>query len=166
MRSTAFALLLVCGAATTPMAVAEEIRASNSALVRAGGMTIQEVAAVFEDQSFKTEISSASELTAEAWGFEFEVAGYHCNNNSRCTEFLLVAGFDLPNGFPIEKINEWNQTEPAGRAFLDEDRDPFLDHTISVSGPADTGALYEGLILWLNALQEFDKFLDQHITQA
>ena len=162
MRSIVFASILVLSAGTGQLATAQELRTSNNSLISSGGMTIQAVAAIFEGQSFTAEISSESELNAKAWGYAFDVSGYHCNSANRCTEFLLITGFDLPNGFPIEKINEWNLTEPAGRAFLDEDRDPFLDHTISVSGPVDSGAFVEGLILWLNALQDFEELLDRH----
>ncbi len=95
------------------------------------------------------------------WGYEFAVNGANCSGGNCCTEFLLTIGFDLPNGYPLERINLWNARELAGRAYLDEDGDPFLDHVISVHSASDTGAFYEGLLLWLNALEDFDDFLDE-----
>jgi len=66
----------------------------------------------------------------------------------------------LANGFPIERINKWNAEELAGRAFLDEENDPFLDHVVSVSGPADENAFREGLFLWAGALDAYLKFIE------
>ena len=130
-----------------------------------GGMTSKEVAAILENESMTVAIEGEGTLSASAWGFTFEIYGYHCEGE-RCTEYLFVTGFDLPNGFPLERINDWNAGEPAGRAFLDDDGDPFLDHSISVSGPGDAGAFREGLFLWLNALDSFSDFIDQQAASA
>ncbi len=166
MRSIIIASLVVWAGGMSQAATAQDLSTSNNSLIRSGGMTIQEVAAIFDAQGYDAEVSSETELSANARAYEFNVLGYNCNGVNRCTEFLLITGYDLPNGFPLEKINDWNVSQPAGRAFLDEDGDPFLDHTISVSGPADTGAFIEGLILWLSALHDYNEFLDQHIAQA
>ncbi len=135
---------------------------SNTTFIISGGMTIQEVAALMQRKSMQATATDGGGLVAQGWGYEFDVTGYNCNGANRCTEFLFSFGFDLPNGFPLDKINQWNASQPAGRAFLDEDDDPFLDHTISVSGPEDEGAFYEGLLLWLNALEDFDEFLNKN----
>ena len=152
--------------AAGPLAYGRSSDASNNTFITSGGMTIQEVAVLMQKKSMPATVSDDGMLTGKGWGYEFDVVGYNCNDASRCTEFLFSAGFDLPNGFPLDKINQWNATEPAGRAFLDGDGDPFLDHTISVSGPADEGAFYEGLLLWVNALSDYDEFLDQNLLRG
>ena len=149
------AAILAAAAAVLPV----EALAQNS-LAR-GGMTIAEVAAIFEAHSFSATIKGEYEIAAEAWGYEFVVDGANCSGTERCTEFLFTVGFDLPDGFPLEQINVWNARELAGRAYLDEDGDPFLDHIVSVQSGRDTGAFYEGLILWLNALEDFDAFISE-----
>ncbi|WDI33075.1 YbjN domain-containing protein [Hyphococcus flavus] len=128
-----------------------------------GGMTIQEVARILEKEGLPVSDMSGSGadwLRSEIDGTEFDVETYNCNAKSRCTEFLFIAGFDMPNGFPIELINKWNAEELAGRAFLDERRDPFLDHVVSVSAPNDDAVFLEGFYLWAAALREFVEFIE------
>ena len=135
--------------------------AQNS--LASGGMTIDEVAAVLADEGLSAEIKEGAEagkIYSEVNGGNFEVMSANCGAGGRCTEFLFIAGFDLPDGFPLEKINQWNADQIAGRAFLDEENDPFLDHVISVSGAGDEGALREGLYLWAAALEEFMEYID------
>ena len=164
MKSIIVSICVMWTAALGPSALAEDLATANNSLISAGGMTLQEVAAILESQGHKAEITSATDIDVEALGFAFEVVSYNCNNSNRCTEFLFIVGYDLPDGFPIEKINEWNATQLGGRAFLDADRDPFLDHPVSVSSPADKNAFIEATSLWLGALQDFDKFLDDHLA--
>jgi putative sensory transduction regulator len=146
-------------------AAAQSLGGGNNALVT-GGMTVEEVIEVFGQEGMTAKKVDETEIAAKGWGYAFDVMGYHCNSQNRCTEFLLLVGFDLPNGFPLKKINEWNESQPAGRAYLDDENDPFLDHSISISSPRDAGAFREGLLLWLNALEDFEKFIAEQTTTS
>jgi len=166
MKTIGFIVCAFAMISSAASVAAQDIDTSNNNLIVSGGMTVQEVAAIFEQESMRATIKNDTELTGNAWDYEFDVLGYHCNAASRCTEFLFLTGFDLPNGFPIEKVNEWNFSMPAGRAFLDAEGDPYLDHSVSVSGPHDKGAFREGLLLWLNALEDYEEFLNDQTASA
>ena len=128
-----------------------------------GGMTIEEVAAILESEGLDANLRDGGEagrIESDVSGGLFEILSVNCNTEGRCTEFLFIAGFDLANGFELEKINEWNAESLGGRAFLDDENDPFLDHVISVSGPGDSGAFREGLYLWAAAMEEFLDFIE------
>lgn len=142
-------------AGATP-AFAQSFSGSNP-LLAPGGMTIEEAGAVFKRNDLPFEITGPVNARSEG----FDLNGYNCNAAQRCTEFLFSAGVDLPDGFPLERINEWNADELIGRAYLDEEKDPWLDHLVSVSGPQDDGAFEEGLIAWLAGLSKFLDFLDK-----
>lgn len=122
------------------------------------GMTIEEAAAVFADQSFPATVIDAYTLTAEAGNHSFDVEGLNCGE-TRCTEFVFSTVFDAGGGVSLERINQWNYREPAGRAFLGADGAPMLDHVISVSGPDDADVFYGGVLLWLEALEAFGEYL-------
>jgi hypothetical protein len=135
----------------------------------ASGMTIEEVAAVLAGEGLAARVADGGEagkIYSAAGGGRFEVLSANCGAGGRCTEFLFIAGFDLEDGFPLEKINQWNAEQLGGRAFLDEENDPFLDHVVSVSGAQDKGALREGLYLWAGALETFMDYIDYASARA
>lgn len=134
-----------------------------------GGVTIEEAAAVLAAEGLSVKIAEGGEagkIFSDVNGGNFEVLSANCGAGGRCTEFLFIAGFDLPDGFPLERINAWNADQLAGRAFLDEENDPFLDHVASVSGPSDAGALREALYLWAAALEAFMDYIDLPAADA
>jgi len=136
-------------------------RAQNS--LAEGGMTVAEVASLLESEGLSAGVMSGGEagkIQSELSGVAFEIFSVNCNSSGRCTEFLFIVGFDLPNGFSMERINDWNAQKLAGRAYLDDENDPFLDHVISVSSPGDSGAFREGLYLWAAALDGFIDYIE------
>lgn len=154
-------IALAAGAVWATAAFTGEAAAQNS--LATGGMTIEEVSAILVSEGLDADVTSGGEagkILSNVGGGNFEVLSANCNSARRCTEFLFIAGFDLPDGFPIERINEWNAEQLAGRAFLDEENDPFLDHVVSVSGPGDYGAMREGLYLWAASLEAFLEFIN------
>ncbi len=125
------------------------------------GWTIEQALAEIEAYGLSGQVTDSSESTAaiEFEGATFAVDGYHCNSNKQCTEFLFYIGFDLPNGLSLDKVNEWNSTAIVGRAYLDDEQDPWLDHIISVNDSNDDSAFREGLELWIAGLNNFNEFI-------
>lgn len=154
------------GLAAAAVVVLGPASAQNSLAL---GMTIEEVAAVLAGEGLAARIADGGEagkIYSDVGGGRFEVLSANCGAGGRCTEFLFIAGFDLEDGFPLEKINQWNAEQLGGRAFLDEEDDPFLDHVVSVSGAQDAGALREGLYLWAGALEAFVDYIEFDLARA
>ncbi len=135
---------------------------SNSQLL-ANGWTIQEALVVFKEFELPGEVLDPEKSTAKIKGGNrtFFLDGYNCDKNRRCTEFLFSVGFDLPEGMSLEKVNEWNSRQLAGRAYLDDENDPWLDHVVSILDKNDDSALEEGIALWIGALDKFEAFIFQ-----
>lgn len=135
---------------------------SNPQLL-ANGWTIQEALMVFKEFELSGEVTDPAKSTAKVKRGKriFYFDGYNCDKNRRCTEFLFSIGFDLPEGMSLEKINEWNSRELAGRAYLDDENDPWLDHVVSILDRNDDSALEEGIALWIGALDKFENFIFQ-----
>ncbi|MEO1135858.1 MAG: YbjN domain-containing protein [Pseudomonadota bacterium] len=153
---------LAAGAAMALTALGGAAWAQNS--FGTGGMTVREVSAILVSEGLAAKVApgdEAGKIFSQLDGVAFEVLSANCSGGGRCTEFLFIAGFDLPDGFPIGRINEWNAEQLAGRAFLDHEDDPFIDHVVSVSGPGDYGAMREGLSLWRASLEAFVEFIDK-----
>lgn len=147
--------LAVCLTASAPVLAQNRMTISS-------GMTIEEAAEAMRLEGAAAETSPSGDggkISSSLSGVNFDVFAMNCNELSRCTEFLFIAGFDLPDGIAVERMNEWNARKLGGRAFIDQYGDPFLDHVVSVSGPGDVGAFREALYLWAASLDAFVEFI-------
>jgi len=93
-------------------------------------------------------------------GSDYSIWFYGCSENQDCDSLNLSSGWDLSNGTSFEVVNSWNRTKLIGRAYLDNESDPFLDYFIQAEGglPYD---LFEDVIQgWGTAVSEFKKAID------
>ena len=151
----AFAAVWLWGAS----AAAQDMN-NFSSLIRSAGVTPAEVATLLTEEGAQVSIQSGEQpvIAADLGGLAFQTLFFNCEGG-RCTELLFIAGFDLPDGVTLERINDWNREEFVGRAFIDDESDPFLDHPVTVDGGLGMAAVRENLALWVAALVSFAKFL-------
>lgn len=130
-----------------------------------GGVTSGEVAAALRSKGFDVEITkdrdgdplikSTYEKTA------FQVVFYGCNTAKRCSSIQFSAGWDMPRGFPLARVNTWNHTKRFGRASLDDENDPFIRLDVDLEAGATTAALGNWVDIWEAVLVGFDKYLGE-----
>ncbi len=137
---------------------------SSAAAAQSGGMTLPEVAAALSEADMPTS-EDGGVLRGEIDGIGFTLEGYNCEA-SRCTEFLFSSGFSLGAPFPVEKVNQWNWERYAGRASLDAQGDPYVDHIFSVSGPGDKAVVGEAAGLWEAIVLDFADFIELPVAGA
>lgn len=90
------------------------------------------------------------------WGFVALLE--ECSGKeAECGRVSFVVGMDLPGGTTLEKINQWNQTYVT-QAYLDADKDPFIEWTILFEGGITDEAIAGGLDLWKSAIEEATSF--------
>ncbi|SMB83114.1 YbjN domain-containing protein [Deinococcus hopiensis] len=77
--------------------------------------------------------------------------------SGRCSTLTLSSGFDLDASPPLEKINAWNRGHSFAYAYLDEERDPFLQSDLDLDGGVTTAALEAWVKLYRQGLTEFVK---------
>jgi len=88
-------------------------------------------------------------------GLDTYIHFYGCRDGSDCRQILFSAGFDLPRGAKPDTVNAWNRDKLVGRAYLDDERDPFIDHLVLLEGgvsPANLRAQFEA---WGTAVAQF-----------
>ena len=136
------------------------VQAQNSV---SSGASLETILGFIEEHGYAGEIINADDHAANVAIGEnfFGVDGYNCSGDV-CTEYLFSIGYDLENGFPLDKLNDWNSTRLGGRAWLDAENDPWVDHVISISGAEDQGAFDEGFLLWLDVIASFEQFLSEN----
>ncbi len=126
------------------------------------GMTVLEVFDMLTREGIsanRAQGGEAGKIIANIAGAEFEIVTYNCDALGRCRDFLFTTGFDLPAGFPLDLIKDWNALKLAGRAYLDADNDPFLDHLVSMKRSDDIAAFRDGLYLWVSMLDVYVDFI-------
>jgi len=81
-------------------------------------------------------------IESAAEGVEFNILFYGCEDNADCTVIQFRAGFDLEEGTTLAAVNDWNAARIFGKAFLDEENDPFVEMALEMgrSMPFETFA--------------------------
>jgi hypothetical protein len=89
-------------------------------------------------------------------GLNFSVYFDSCNSKNRdCTVLYFNSGFDLANGVDPALLNDWNYNKLVGRAYMDEERDPFLDYVIIGEGGLRPENFRAILDRWAGALDDY-----------
>lgn len=99
-------------------------------------------------------------IEAEGDNGPYRIWFYGCTANTRCTSVNFSAGFDLPTGASLDVMNEWNASKLVGRAFLDDENDPFVDHYVVLGGGVSLLNFATFVREWDRALGEFRDVID------
>ena len=129
-----------------------------------GGVTGKEVAAALLSKGFQAELTTDKEgdplIRSSSGGTRFGVYFYECHGKPRCTSIQFSAFIKAKQVTP-EKIVEWNRKNRFGRAYLDDDSDPWVEMDVDVEHGATTEALTNDLDRWVSVLGTFGKFLEK-----
>ena len=124
----------------------------------------QSVADAIQDQGYKAEIDTDSYgdpmVRSAAEGVNFTLTFYGCENGSACTDIMFTVAFDKTNGMKMEPMNSWNLEKALGRAFLDDEMDPVLQHyMLSVDGMSRS-TFDDNFSRWVGVMDEFTDYID------
>lgn len=155
MRMTALVFAAAAAMAAAPAAVAGPLPD--------GGVTAKEVAAALSAKGYKAEISTGSDgdpiVTSGADGSTFRVFFYTCRETPRCASVQFTAAFDLDEGLTYAKINEWNRNKRFGRAYLDDEMDPFVEMDVDFEHGATSEAVENVIDTWASVLPAYKDFV-------
>lgn len=94
-------------------------------------------------------------ITSEVAGVPYDIFFYGCTDAANCQSLLFSAGFDLANGIPVSRINDWNREGLVGAAFVDEENDPFLQLFVTTHGGLSRENFADVVEWWGVAVDEF-----------
>ncbi len=93
-------------------------------------------------------------------GTNFSIYFYGCNAfHTGCDSLNFSTGFNMENGIPLATLNEWNRRQVVGRAFADEDQDPYLDQYVYAKGGLSIEVFKGILEEWEDALGHFESHI-------
>lgn len=95
-------------------------------------------------------------INFNAYGAASSIYFYDCHDGmGDCDSIRFVHGLDLPNGTSPAAINRWNAGEPWGRAYLDDNDDPWLDLSLWVGSEMPVWVFRPTLAAWTDAASKF-----------
>jgi len=65
----------------------------------------------------------------------------------------------MSGGGDLEAINDWNRRKIVGRAYLDSDNDPMIDHVVVMDEGITEAAFGEIVRRWGLAVADFKKVI-------
>lgn len=120
---------------------------------------VDAVAKAMADAGFETERTTTSDgtpkLDGRIDGWMYSVYFYGCQNDS-CDAIQFAAGFDEDQPMQYDIINEWNMGNRFGRAYLDDEGDPWVEYDINMEGDGVSLTNFnESLAYWDTVLKAF-----------
>ena len=121
-----------------------------------GGITPDEVAAVLKARGlpakFGKDRQGDPKIESKIGSDHFFVYFYTCKGE-RCAAIQFSKGYDLDGGIDLEKLNDWNRDHRFGRAFRDNENDPWVQMDVDLERGSTTESVANNLETWL-AVQE------------
>lgn len=118
------------------------------------------IAAAMQTAGWETRIETTQGgkpvIRSSTGGLNFSIYFDACNAKNRdCAVMYFNAGFDLGSGVDPALLNDWNYNKLVGRAYMDEDRDPYIDYVIVGDGGLRPENFRAILDRWAGALDQF-----------
>lgn len=136
---------------------------SGKGISQAGSATltgnVEQVAQAMADAGYETERTEAGDGTPKLDGlidgWMYSVYFYGCQGDD-CDAIQFAAGFDEDQPMQYDPINEWNMANRFGRAYLDDEGDPWVEMDINMEGEGVTISNFnESLAYWDTVLNAF-----------
>ncbi|MER5170962.1 YbjN domain-containing protein [Thioclava sp. GXIMD2076] len=156
MKQLLVSLAMLAGLAaplTASPALANTVTATPAAILaamRADGLQAQQ----------ETDDYGAPMLVSQLNGTHFSVYFYGCKSGAQCQNIQFSTGYDLDRPLDARRINDWNRDNRFGRAYLDDDGDPFIEMDINMAGNGVTQQNFStSLGLWQTVTRDFEHFI-------
>ncbi len=137
--------------------------AAQAAPVQAQGITGPELVAILQDAGYRAQLEADGEgdplVRTGMGGVNVAILFYDCDPAHRCNSLQFSAGFDLPEGTTDAVINGFNRDYRYARAFLDEERDPFLHFDFEVVHTAQADYVRSQIDSFEQLLPEFQRLI-------
>ena len=104
-------------------------------------------------------------IRSSSGGVDFRVYFYECKNNKRCKSLHFSVGYDLAAGSSLDAMQEWNADKRFASAYLDDERDPFLQMDVNTDGGITQTNFENSFQLWQSLKGEFEQFIGWNAKQ-
>jgi hypothetical protein len=95
-------------------------------------------------------------ISSRANGTKFAIYFYGCTEGGACKSLLFKVGYDLDAGTSLDVVNDWNAKTLFGRAYLDDEADPWLEMAVNMDGGVRRGNFEDTFDWWEVILNQFE----------
>lgn len=95
-------------------------------------------------------------------GTDFSLQFFGCteDNNDQCKLLLFKVGYDLSEGMNLKAVNSWNQEALFGRAYLDDEDDPWFELEVNMYGGVSRQNFEFTFNRWEVTVASFEEHID------
>lgn len=95
-------------------------------------------------------------------GTDYVLQFFGCteDNNDQCRLLLFKVGYDLSEGMSLEAVNSWNEKALIGRAYLDDEGDPWFELEVNMYGGVSRQNFEVTFDLWEDGVGDFEEYID------
>lgn len=92
-------------------------------------------------------------------GFDTYIDFYNCAEDmTNCDTLLFSATDDLASGTTPDKANQWNTDKIVGRVWLDDNKDPTIDLSLSTFSGVSADVFDRTIKMWADYLDSFRSY--------
>ena len=106
--------------------------------------------------------SGRTSISVQISGLKSYIDFYDCADDlTDCYTLLFNVSLDLKKGTTLDQANEWNSKQITGRVWLDDNKDPTLDYSVSTFNGLSEDNFDQNVKLWdkkIGDLKDFFKF--------
>ncbi|MEX0968987.1 MAG: YbjN domain-containing protein [Paracoccaceae bacterium] len=100
-------------------------------------------------------------IESSANGVGYRMWFYSCDDQfNNCRAINLSVGFNLIDGTTPGVVNQWNMSKLVGRAYLDDDFDPWLDFYFVANAPIQMESFELIVAQWGRSMGQFKEHID------
>jgi hypothetical protein len=136
------------------------ITAASGGPLPVGGITPDEVTAVVKARGLPVKLGKDRQgdpkIESKIGNTHFHIYFYTCTGG-RCAAIQFSKGYDLESGIDLEKLNAWNRDHRFGRAFRDDENDPWVQMDMDLERGSTTESVANNLETWLAVLDAFSQ---------
>lgn len=85
---------------------------------------------------------------------------YGCRDGKDCTYVNFVKGWDTEDGVTLNAIEEWNRTKVWGKAYRDDEKDPWLIMPVNLYGGVSVTNFDDTVDWWKVIVKQFQEHID------
>ncbi len=152
--------LVIAGAAMSTDALAQGKKRSGSSEELITASSFDAILAALENNGFQTQLTTDTAgdplIKSTDDNEPFSVHFYGCTDGKDCQYIQFTSGWDLANGTMPDVIEKWNEEWVWGRAYLDDEGDPWLDLAVNLYGGVTADNFDDTVDWWWTVMRDFE----------
>lgn len=157
-QAARLATLAACIALASP-AVAEDADAIESV----DATDPEKLASLIRDLGYRATVEQDDAgdpmISSSAGGSDFHIYFYGCEGGGQCRTLLFQVGYDLESGTTVDVVEDWNENVLFGRAYLDEEADPWVEMPVNLFGGVNRANFEDTFDWWEVVLDDFERHI-------